>query len=150
VLSQTVCLGLLLTAVVGCGGRQTATPASKTSGAFTTRDVARAFADVGLELHDPSPGSSGPHLFVTVAMLASVQPHDGWSVAAYIYPTPSQANASFAQDVGDWSASGIESVQIRNVVVVVIPRAHLLTRRARFFPMPKLVYTALGFLTRSR
>jgi hypothetical protein len=82
-------------------------------------------------------------------MLASVRPHQGWSVAAYIYPTPNQANASFSQDVGEWSASGIESVQVKNVVVVVIPRGHLITRSAHFFPMPALVYKALGFLTQT-
>ena len=79
-------------------------------------------------------------------MLATVRPHQGWSLAAYIYPTTNQANASFAQDVGEWSASGIESVELENLVVVVIPRGHLLGRRARFFAMPKLVYEALDIL----
>jgi hypothetical protein len=82
-------------------------------------------------------------------MLTSVRPHQGWSVAAYIYPTTNQANASFSQDVGEWSASGIESVQVKNLVVVVVPRGRLLTRRAHFFAMPKLVYKALGLLTKA-
>jgi hypothetical protein len=148
-LAQSVCLAVVMTAVVaGCGGGEhAAVQTTKTRTTFNARAVSRAFASVGLRLHDPAPSSSSPHLFVTVTMLTSVRPHQGWSVAAYIYPTPNQANASFAQDVGEWSASGIESVQVKNVVVVVIPRGHMITRRAHFFAMPKLVYKALDLLT---
>lgn len=150
-LTRTACLVIVLTSVLaGCGGKHATTPTSKTRSAFTAREVRRAFAGVGLGLRDPAPSGSSPHLFVTVTMLTSVRPHGGWSVAAYIYPTPNQANASFSQDVGQWSASGIESVQVRNVVVVVVPRGHLLTRRAQFFAMPKLVYRALHLLTKTR
>jgi hypothetical protein len=145
-LAQTVCLVVV---VAGCGGKQVATATTKAPATFTAREVNRAFASVGLRLHDPAPTGSSPHLFVTVTMLTSVRPHDGWSVAAYIYPTPNQANMSFSQDVGQWSASGIE-LQVKNVVVVVVPRGHLLTRRAKFFAMPKLVYQALHLLTKAR
>jgi hypothetical protein len=140
----------LTTVVVGCGGQQARTTKSKTPTAFSVRAVSRAFASVGLELHNPAPSGSSPHLFVTVTMLASIRLHQGWSLAAYIYPTTNQANASFAQDVGEWSASGIESVELENVVVVVIPRGHLLGRKAHFFAMPKLVYTALDILKQPR
>jgi len=151
-LAQTVCLVVVMTAVVvGCGGgKHAVVQTKKTPATFTAREVSLAFASVGLRLHDPAPSGSSPHLFVTVTMLASVRPHEGWSVAAYIYPTPNQANTSFSQDVGQWSASGIESVQVKNVVVVVVPRGHLLTRRAKFFAMPKLVYQALHLLTKAR
>ncbi len=70
-------------------------------------------------------------------------------MAAYIYPTATQANASFAEDAGEWSTSGIESVEVKNVVVAVVPRGHLLTRPAHFFAMPKLVYKALHLLTQT-
>jgi hypothetical protein len=150
-LAQTVCLAVAMTAVVaGCGGKHAVVRTTKTPPIFTARDVSRAFASVGLRLHDPAPSGSSPHLYVTTAMLTSVRPHEGWSVAAYIYPTTNHANAAFSQDVGPWSASGIESVQVRNVVVVVVPRGHLLTRRAKFFAMPKLVYEALHLLTKAR
>lgn len=146
-LAQTVCIAVV---VVGCGGKQAAAPTTKTPATFTVREVSRAFASVGLRLHDPAPPGSTPHLFVTVTMLSSVRPHEGWSVAAYIYPTTNGANAAFSEDVGPWSASGIESIQVKNLVVVVVPRGHLLTRRAKFFAMPKLVYEALHLLTKAR
>jgi hypothetical protein len=133
--------------VVGCGGRHAATTTTtKTPAVFSPRAVARAFASVGLKLHDPSPSGSSPHFYATVTMLTTVRPHQGWNVAAYIYPTSDQATTSFSQDAGEWSASGIQSVQVKNVVVVIVPLGHTLTKRARFFPMPKVIYKALHTL----
>lgn len=150
-LAQTVCLVVVMTAVVaGCGGKHAAVQTKKTPARFSAREVSQAFATVGLRLHDPAPSGSSPHLFATVTILTSVRPHEGWTVAAYIYPTTNHANSAFSQDVGPWSASGIESVQVKNVVVVVVPRGHLLIRRAKFFAMPKLVYEALHLLTKAR
>ncbi|HWB23271.1 MAG TPA: hypothetical protein VG652_10325 [Gaiellaceae bacterium] len=141
--------------VAGCGGHHaatttTTTTASKRPALLTARRVARVFAGVGLKLHDPSPSGSSPHLYATVTMLTTVRPHQGWNVATYIYPTSEQATASFSEDAGEWSASGIQSVQVRNVVVVVVPLGHLLTKRAHFFPMPKVVYKALHLLSQPR
>jgi hypothetical protein len=146
-LAQTSVVVVIAALAVGCGSRQAAT---KTPARFTARAVKQAFASVGLELRDPAPSGSSPHLFATVTMLTSLRPHLGWTIAAYIYPTPNQANASFAEDAGEWGASGIASVQVKNIVVVVIPNGHLLTQRARFFPMPKLVFKALHILTHTQ
>jgi hypothetical protein len=100
-LAQTVSLVVV---VVGCGGKHAATPTTKTPSTFSARAVRQAFASVGLRLHDPAPSGSSPHFYVTVTMLTSVRPHDGWSVAVYIYPTTNHANSAFSQDVGPWSA----------------------------------------------
>ena len=143
-------VALIAVIAAGCGSRHAAnTSTTKTAVYFNARAVKRAFASVGLGLHDPSPSGSAPHYFVMVTMLTSDRPHRGWTIAAYIYPNADQANTSFSQDAGDWSASGIASVQVKNVVVVVIPRGHMLTHKEHVFPMPKLVYTALHALTRS-
>jgi hypothetical protein len=143
VFAQIVVLAVAMTAVVaGCGARQAVTTtAPKPPATFTKRDVTRAFARVGLKLRNAS-----GNYFVVVTMLTTAQSHPRWSVTAYVYSTANQANAAFSQDVGEWSASGIESVQVKNVVVVVVPSGHLLIRHAHFFAMPKLIYTALGFL----
>lgn len=148
--ARNALLGVATVVVVaGCGGQRSAhtpTTTAATGPNFNAREVARAFAGAGLDLRDPAPSSSSPHLFTTVTMLASTAPHDGWTVAAYIYPTSNAANASYAEDAGEWSASGIASVQVRNLVVVVIPHGHVLGRAASLFQLPKPVYRALGFL----
>jgi len=147
VFAQIVVLAVALAVVVaGCGGKQAVTTTTtKPRAAFTKREVTRAFARVGLKLRNAS-----GNYFVVVTMLTTATSHPDWSVTAYVYGTSDQANAAFSEDVGAWSASGIESVQVKNVVVVVVPSGHLLTRHARFFAMPKVVYAALGFLTHPR
>jgi hypothetical protein len=126
-----------------------ATTTTRSLPRFNPGAVTRAFASVGIRLHNPDPTGSAPHFFTSVTMLTGIRLPEGWTLAAYIYPTPNQANASFSQDAGGWSASGIASVQVKNVVVIVIPRGHTLTHKARPFPMPALVYTALHLLTRT-
>lgn len=148
-------LGLLAVcavAVAGCGGHRparTIPAAPGTAAKIGKRAVIEAFASVGLQLHDPAPPASSPHLYEQVAMLTSVRPHDGWTVVAYVYPTRNQASASFDEDAGEWSASGIASAQDGNLVVVVVPRGHTLSRPAPVFAMPALVDEALRRLPRA-
>ncbi len=144
-------VALGLTALVaGCGGKRAAvTTTSDTKAIFSVRAVETAFAGANLDLHNPAPPASTPHVFATVTLLTSVRPHEGWTVAAYVYPTRSEANASFDEDAGEWSSSGIAAAHEGNLVVVVIPRGHLLSRPAAVFPMPAVIYKALNLLPRA-
>jgi hypothetical protein len=135
---------LLAAFAAGCGAKHAAAPPARSPARYTERQVLTAFKSVGLELRNPE-----PNVFVVVTRLVTPRPHDGWTVAAYLYPTRSQASASFSEDAGEWSASGIASAESKNLVVVVARTGRVLTRKARAWPMPSLVYSALRALTDS-
>ena len=138
-----VSLALLLAVLAGCGSHRAAAPPAKTPAKYTERQVLAAFKSVGLRLRNPE-----PNIFVVVKRLVTAAPHDGWSVAAYLYPTRSQATASYSEDAGSWSRSGFASAEAKNLVIVVAPAGRALTRRAKTWAMPSLVYAAIHALAR--
>lgn len=143
--AHAVSLALVTTAVWAgwAGVAQQASARSNTSaGVYTVNEVLRAFTKAGVGLYDTEydfPGLGG-----SVAELATVRPHQGWNVAVYVYPRSSEAAASFRTDAGEWHASGMAAVELKNLVVTVVPKGRLVGRKAPPFPMPQLVVKALA------
>ena len=103
--------------------------------------VIKAFKSQGLPVFDPAFGQPN-----SVKVLSSVKAHDGWKLGIYIYPTTKFATASFLGGRKQWAASGIAALRLKNLVVTAVPSGRTLTKKARAFPMPKLVLAALGAL----
>ncbi len=118
-----------------------ATPRSSGPSSYQEGAVIKAFKSQGLPLFDPAFGQPD-----AVKVLSSVKPHDGWKLGIYVYPTTKFAEASFLGGTKQWSASGIAALRLKNLVVTAVPSGATITKKARTFPMPKLVLAALGAL----
>jgi hypothetical protein len=107
--------------------------------------VIHAFKKVGSPLYDTTCGVGvvGCSQSGTVVILATLKPHQGWTAAVYIYAKPTQAAQAYNASVKQWHAGGIAARQLANLVVVVVPKGHSITKKAPAFPMPQLVSHAL-------
>ncbi len=118
-----------------------ATPRGSGPSSYREAAVVKAFKSQGLSLFDPAFGQPN-----SVKVLSSVKAHDGWKLGIYIYPTTKFATASFLGGRKQWAASGIAALRLKNLVVTAVPSGRTLAKKARAFPMPKLVLAALGAL----
>ena len=74
--------------------------------------------------------------------------HSGWRLGIYIYKTEKLAKASFNANVKAWEGSGIAATTAKNVVVTVVPNGSALGKKAKRWPMPKLVLSAIAQLAK--
>jgi hypothetical protein len=142
---------VLATAVVwptwATAAREGSTRFARSRVVYTEPEVLRAFSRVGDKLYDAGYGYPGFGSNVAVAVTTS--PHQGWNVAVYIYPRVSLAAASFRNRASTWRASGMAAEQLQNLVVAVVPKGRVLSRKAPPWPMPQLVLKALAIVSSS-
>ncbi len=141
-LAQTVGLVCLTTALWAASGA-TAAESRTYSTVYTSQQVLRAFGSVGAKLYDAGYNSS---LASPVHVLATVEPHQGWDAAVYVYPTAGQAAASYRAHAGQWRGSGVAATQSNNLVVTVVRDGGTATRTSRPWPIPPLVRKALDIV----
>ena len=140
--AQTVCLACLTTALWVASGA-TAAESRTFSRVYTSHEVLRAFSSVGAKLYDAGYNSS---LASPVVVLATVEPHQGWNAAVYVYPTAGQAAASYRAHVGQWRGSGVAATRSNNLVVTVVRETGAATRTSRPWAIPPLVRKALDIV----
>jgi hypothetical protein len=125
----------------GLAGRASA-HASKADRLYTKSAVFRAFGHQGLHLYD-----TGYNDFNPVTALASIKPHDGWSLGVYLFRSKKLALVDFNATAKKWTKSGMAVAQVGNVVVTVVPKGASLAKPAKPWPMPQLVKSAIAALT---
>ena len=144
---QAACLAgvtaaLGVTAAVWAVSGALAGESSTFSTIYTSQEVLRAFSSVGAKLYD-----AGYSSFASpVDVLATVESHQGWDAAVYVYPNASQAAASYRAHVGEWRGSGVAATESKNLVVTVVRDGEAATRTSRPWPIPPLVRKALDIV----
>jgi hypothetical protein len=121
---------------------QAGAASGKEASSYSEQAVVRAFKSKGLGLYD-----TGYNTF-SVKNLLSVKAHDGWRLGIYIYKTEKLAKTSFNANVKAWVGSGMAATTVKNVVVTVVPNGSALAKKAKRWPMPKLVLSAIAQLAK--
>lgn len=101
--------------------------------------VQKAFKSQGITLVDNSYGMAS-----SISVLTSTKPHDGWSVAAYVYPSVGGAAASYKGNIASWHKSGMAGALVRNVVIAVVPKGARIGKKAKAFALPAAVARAVA------
>ena len=128
---------------LGCGiGAQASANASRAARLYSKDAIFKAFSHQGLPLYD-----TGYNDFNPVTALASIKPHDGWSLGVYIFRTKKKASDDFNATAKQWKRSGMAVTQVENVVITAVPKGASLARPAKPWPMPQLVLNAIASLT---
>ncbi len=149
-IARRVVLGSLLAAAAfGCAfagqasaAGQTSAHAAKGARIYNKNAVFKAFGHQGLPLYD-----TGYNDFNPVTALASIRPHDGWSLGVYIFRSKKLALVDYKATAKQWKRAGMAVSQVENVVVTAVPKGASLSRPAKPWPMPQLVLNAIAALS---
>jgi hypothetical protein len=132
-------LGLLVFAFLG----------SPASAAPTYRGaaVSRAFATVKIKLaRTPSGNESQSVTALTAVVPTRISHKPPFALAVWVYDTADVATQAFKSGEPQWRANGIASMQVRNLVVIAVPKGREIGTQGPAFAMPLLVRRALSAL----
>jgi hypothetical protein len=138
-------VAVLATAVVLAGGAAAGASAQPSRASVTRYGktaVIKAFRKSGIGLYDAGYGAVQP-----VTELASTEAHQGWTLAVYIYLTPSAAAESYNGSIKTWHGAGMAGALKKNLVVAVVPKNRSSIGKAGSpFALPALVAKTLASL----
>jgi hypothetical protein len=125
--------------------------AASASAATTYRqaDVHRAFSSVKIKLATTESGNESQSVTALTAVVGTKLSHTTpFGVAVWVYPSEALAAQAFRAGAPQWRSNGIATRQVRNLVVIAVPKGREIGTQGPMFRMPLLVRRALAALKR--
>jgi hypothetical protein len=116
---------------------------------YREADVHRAFSSVKIRLATTQSGNESQSVTALTAVVRTNLSHTApYGVAVWVYPSEALATQAFRAGSPQWRSNGIATTQLRNLVVIAVPKGREIGTQGPMFRMPLLVRRALAALKR--